>query len=539
MTLTMTEPCGTRPLFPDEGAVMTVECDGCGRTPMVHEALSVAGDNRAPWRCAECALCSICGTVLYPGVIIAAHDDDQAPWVHRFCIVECDGCGVRMPISSVVAAHDDNRAPWLCEGCRIECDECGVASSRRESIAIGDDDDRRLCSECALCAVCGHRLARDTIVARDDDDQAPWVHAECLVECGGCGRSVVDGEAIDSGYGGDDCSPWLCWDCLGCSVCHHPMEPRHAISIGDDGAGPWLCAECAVCVACGAALSDGEGVAQFADGCAPWLCAECADGDDGDDGTIHDYSYTPPCWTVAGGPVDRCEPTMGIELEIEAQDGLGRFEIVKATAGAYPSLMLCKSDGSLGGDGVEVVTHPMTIKYAQEFDWPALLAELAKHGSSWDTSTCGLHVHLSRASMSTEHLWRFGALLHSDHRQLQRFAGRCGDQWAVLDDDWASEGGRVVRGEASRSRYHALNLCPEDTVEVRIFRGTLAPQGVLGAIEMVHAMWAYTADDDAEIDWTTWRRWVEAGWDYPTLAARLNERCGQLTTTTASALAAA
>lgn len=60
-------------------------------------------------------------------------------------------------------------------------------------------------------------------------------------------------------------------------------------------------------------------------------------------------------------------------------------------------MIYIKCDGSLD-DGMEIVTHPMSLDYhLEKFCWDALTARAIKLGyRSHQTSTCGLHVHVSR-----------------------------------------------------------------------------------------------------------------------------------------------
>jgi hypothetical protein len=84
-----------------------------------------------------------------------------------------------------------------------------------------------------------------------------------------------------------------------------------------------------------------------------------------------------------------------------------------------------KGDGSLN-DGFEIVTHPMTHDWAMEkFPWE-MIEKLRRSGyRSWDTDTCGLHVHASRTSfVDRSHLWKWTYLINKNNKECIELAGR-------------------------------------------------------------------------------------------------------------------
>ena len=47
-------------------------------------------------------------------------------------------------------------------------------------------------------------------------------------------------------------------------------------------------------------------------------------------------------------------------------------------------------------------------------------------------------------------------------------------------------------GKESMGRYYAINFCPEDTIECRIFRGTLSPIGYFANMEFIEAAFQFS-----------------------------------------------
>lgn len=492
--------------------------------------------------------------------------------------IDCCECEVEIDLEDALAREANGRAPWVCPDCARTCEVCERLIPWDDAQARhGDDEGPWLCPEHGFCARCGSLLEPGDAVPRDADGIAPWVHRSCAYWCEECDGQIAADEAVS--LRGNNTAPWLHRDCARwCDVCNDFVPRDQGIARDNDGVAPWLCRECVICPACEAPLGGGDIAARDADGVAPWLHADCArwcdtcgdlvawdeavaqigndaapwlcqgcaenedaeyEADEADNYEYpHPWSYRPDPEFFGTNPTGvPGTPYLGLELEIEAHSYADREGIIDATEGS-DDLFYCKADGSLGKHGVEVVSHPMTLGYIQAFDWADLCATLATRGSSWDVGTCGIHVHLSRDSMTRSHLWRFARLLNGNPSEFGELAGRFNSTYARFADDDFDPVSKAIAGKAPNpSRYSALNLENETTVEVRIFRGTLKPLGVLANLELVHAMWAYTASlsvpavKDGALDFSTFRAWVEgeARDTYPALVGRLVDRFGSST----------
>jgi len=194
---------------------------------------------------------------------------------------------------------------------------------------------------------------------------------------------------------------------------------------------------------------------------------------------------------------------LGVELEIDD------FSDVEAASRAIKeiskkeTLFYLKEDGSLS-TGFEVVTHPATLKYHKDkMPWPEII-KLAKEygGRSHDTSSCGLHVHFNNTFFGkSEEEQDFNTLKllfvvdkfwpelvkfsRREYDNLQRWAKKMNEK-LTLDD----EGMRTMKGfkedtVEDSDKYQAINLINENTIEVRIFRGTLKHETILATLELV------------------------------------------------------
>lgn len=213
-------------------------------------------------------------------------------------------------------------------------------------------------------------------------------------------------------------------------------------------------------------------------------CPRCAEN------PLFDHDYTPVLrWLHErkDDPLPTARtPYFGIELEIEAQD---REKCVGIIKNNLPNTY-CKSDGSLSCEGgVELVTHPMTLGYfkKQSKVWKSALAKLRSSGcASEDTTTCGLHIHISRAYIQKwdADVQKMRLFFYLCQPQIHKFSRR------RSESDYAEfEHSRPNPHQTPQGRYWALNLDSHfDTVEVRVFKGTLGYNTLRGSVEFVHAL---------------------------------------------------
>ena len=151
-------------------------------------------------------------------------------------------------------------------------------------------------------------------------------------------------------------------------------------------------------------------------------------------------------------------------------------------------------------------------------------------------------MHVSRTAFSAAtsdqrdtHQIKFMKLIYDNKDQVQKLAGRK-SSWAKFDDK-----GQVIRkvkyGYQSANRYSAVNVENSNTLEVRVFRGSLRKERVLSAVEFVHAAVEYTRDlkivpKDKPFEWTTFIGYVTKHKDiYPNMLTIVNEMLAKAQTT--------
>lgn len=247
---------------------------------------------------------------------------------------------------------------------------------------------------------------------------------------------------------------------------------------------------------------------------------------------IRDYSYKPEPIFYGNG-----ERFFGVELEIDG-GGKNRNHAKELLELLPRNTAYIKSDGSLD-DGMEIVTHPMTLQYHQEtFLWQELVKEaLALGYYSHKTDTCGLHIHVNRSSLGEtiteqeETISRILYFVETYWNEMLKFSRRTAEQMKR----WAARYGRKdTPQEVMQSakidtvgRYSCVNLLNSQTIEFRIFRGTLRYNTLIAALQFVNALCNLAlVSDNEEMTEMTWCDFM-AGLDkerYAELIQYLKER---------------
>ncbi|MCM1222507.1 MAG: amidoligase family protein [Lachnospiraceae bacterium] len=241
-------------------------------------------------------------------------------------------------------------------------------------------------------------------------------------------------------------------------------------------------------------------------------CRDCYDEERDRYCNIHDYSYKPE--PIFYGNSKRY---FGAELEI---DGGGKedeyAEELLDIANTGDEYIYIKSDGSLD-DGMEIVSHPMTLEFHKDFCWEDIMRKAVKLGyRSHQTSTCGLHIHVNRDSLGNnrdeqdEVISRILYFVEHHWNEMLKFSRR--SEYTM--NRWAARYGyenspKAILEKAKKKncgRYAAVNLCNYDTIEFRLFRGTLKFNTFISAIQLVNRICdiavSYTDDEMSKLSWS-------------------------------------
>jgi Putative amidoligase enzyme len=200
---------------------------------------------------------------------------------------------------------------------------------------------------------------------------------------------------------------------------------------------------------------------------------------------------------------------LGLELEIEIDHGMieDRAQLILDNIGEYSKngdryrYCLLESDGSLD-HGFEMVSTWTGLDVHQEqlkfFDQKFIGMK------SHNTKTCGLHVHIDKADMTTLHASKI-VLFINDANNLElirAIARRDSSSYCKIlnkksDKSWLKD---CVRNNSKKrdqlralnsDRYEAVNFHNDKTVEFRLFKGSLVYTTIMACLEFTYATWFF------------------------------------------------
>lgn len=199
------------------------------------------------------------------------------------------------------------------------------------------------------------------------------------------------------------------------------------------------------------------------------------------------------------------KPFFGVELEIEHGDNPDND--ANTIKNFYPILAVeTKHDGSLGWGSFELVTQPMTLNahIAGRF-WKRALDLLTRQNyQSHDGGRCGLHIHIGRKffgdtkDSQLDAAVKMNLIFVNNYDWIVKFSRRSSDalcDWAEIPDTDDIREIEDYTCDAS-SRYRAVNVTRDDTIELRVFRGSLKLTTVLAAIEFVDWLARFVKEHD-------------------------------------------
>lgn len=218
----------------------------------------------------------------------------------------------------------------------------------------------------------------------------------------------------------------------------------------------------------------------------------CDEEEEENSNLIESYSFRPVPNFRGRGTTKM--PFIGFENEIETKQGLKTENAELCFEKLTSSEIYLKEDSSID-HGFEIVSHPATLAEHKKINYSDLFKALSKTGAkSHDTKTCGLHFHIDKREMKTDHKIRFGAFFSINKEIMQVLARRKADRWAKFKDKNFESMGAFCRSD---ERYEAVNWAPAHTVEVRIFKGTLKYETFMASMELCQAVYSFTLNDSS------------------------------------------
>lgn len=207
----------------------------------------------------------------------------------------------------------------------------------------------------------------------------------------------------------------------------------------------------------------------------------------------------------------------GIEIEMELTEDVADRRN-STVAELYHPMTYYKPDGSLRR-GVELVTHPCSMKYHEQ-ELLGILKSWRELGSkSHDTDTCGIHVHVGKAQLgetdseieevTNKIIWFVDAHWSEIHkftrREMSRLSNWAGNRhssygrnlsFQTLLELFNNTGSKEAKLSqiikratgSSNTRYLAINTRNAHTVEFRMFRGSLRDGTVMAILQFIELL---------------------------------------------------
>ena len=386
------------------------------------------------------------------------------------------------------------------------------------------------------CSNCKHNVDVGDTTTVD----ANVVCYDCAVSCANCSDIVLTEDATWS----ENESEYICDDCIAtfftvCEDCSDYVRTTETVTMRNPHRH-WRDQEYYICQPC---YEDGDyGYCEGCDQTYHWdylygddygsvYCESCRS--DYDSENIHDYSYRPRP-EFHSLPGEDTKLYLGVELEVE-----GGQSAPADIYDQYPTTLYCKHDGSLN-DGYEVVSHPLSYRYWADHNMVEAVTSILRSAGarSFQTSTCGMHIHMSRNAFSNAHMWKFIQFMYRNADAVQVVAQRKNSHWARFTGKDDGTYRQQVSKDSKRygERYVAINLNNDATIELRFFKGTLKPQGVRRNIEFAHAVYAYTEQltyatirEADGLSFAVFLTWLEGTDDYLNLKQFVTAKRDKLT----------
>lgn len=326
---------------------------------------------------------------------------------------------------------------------KITCYECGSIIEEGEEKIWYEAEQDYICQDCYddnyyTCDECGEVIHIDNSRYIND-----WIYCDnCFndnfTRCECCGEYTLNSDLYDTEDG------------RVCQCCYEDYYIE--------------CADCGAIIHRDAAHYDEVSGCDYCGDCVPIR-------------TIRPYSYKPSP-IFSGTDI----LYMGIELEIDegGTDDEKASKILNIN-----DLLYCKYDSSLT-DGFEIVSHPCDLNYhMSKMHWAEILQTCQELGyTSHDAETCGLHIHVNRKALGIDEKAQENTIqnilyfVEDNWNKMLTFSRRTQNQL----DRWASRYG-LLEGEnpsdilkkakSGCGRYKAINLLNTNTIEFRLYRGTL------------------------------------------------------------------
>jgi len=335
---------------------------------------------------------------------------------------------------------------------------------------------------------------------------------ETVVQCDNCGCDI---QTISEDYFEHEGEIYCesCYDelfvaCYDCSTVIRRNDAHNNCN------GDPVCQDCfnqnyAVCDSCGSVENASEVYYRdgncYCESCFDdryYYCDRCDDYHDRneaceyEDSIIHKYGYKPePIFFT----VENEKPGLFIGFELEVERGDSYTYVDDMAELINDDFIYFKEDGSLN-EGFEIVSHPLSKKWIAKNRERIkyMLQKLSEKGyKSYDTDTCGMHVHLTKKYLNSTEIAKLLKFFKENSEFVFEFSRRRRenfDRWCTTSEkNMCNVIGYAKKKINDGPRHIAANIT-KNTIEIRIFRGTLKPESFFKNIEFAISLCEYVKE---------------------------------------------
>lgn len=364
-----------------------------------------------------------------------------------------------------------------------------------------------------VCYRCGCVVDKDDVKQVNGENYCP----DCVERCEYCYEYVDMDETcyanLELTWRRTVCACETCADAnfQTCNHCGYTVSPS-GISMEDGNLT--ICDNCEdnyrVCYGCSNIVEYED--AYYSERRGEYFCVNCYPEDSDRIQHYCNYQVDPDKDYVFRNMPDEEDVTLHFGIELEVDYGDDRNELANDLFEKIEdadSLIMCKEDGSLDDEGLEIVSYPCSFRFMiEKFPFEEIAGICQKNNyKSHDTSTCGMHIHISRIGLGEssddqdlaiakmmvlfDRFWeKIVTFSRRTQSQLDHYAQKM-DTGIEVGDSEETAKTKSKRSRRNYNRYKAINIMNQHTVEFRVFRGSLNVRTIRATIQFVNWIVSY------------------------------------------------
>ena len=185
----------------------------------------------------------------------------------------------------------------------------------------------------------------------------------------------------------------------------------------------------------------------------------------------------------------KTENTLYLGLQLQLGGVQDYNKVNKFAAYNQTNFFYIKKDSTIPKYGCQVVSYPATKDFhlSNKSKWKKLLSSAKRYCfKSFDIDNCGLHIHVNKDFFNEEEIVKLDCFVNKNKQFFEKISKRTSQFCRFLDkpDD-------LFGKPINANRHCALNLTSRDTIQFRMFKGTLKYQSVMSYIQFVYYLCNY------------------------------------------------